>query len=230
MVHATTASTRYTGAISVATTTTIKAIAVAAGFTNSSVASAAYTIQTATPTPHVLACCRHLFFCAERNHQRRYGGCDDLLHDRRIDANHLFDNLHRTNLSNLQLDYQAIATAAASLPAASAVRLCHSICRGDSYFQSCSGYLYHCAERDISDTTPGATIYYTTDGSTPQRASTRYTGPISVATNDHDKAIAVAAGFTTAPCIRCLHNSNCGCHSHVLACCRHLFFCAERDH
>ena len=50
----TTGSTKYTGAISVGTTTTIKAIAVKDGMTNSSAASATYTISippTTTPTP-----------------------------------------------------------------------------------------------------------------------------------------------------------------------------------
>src|SRR5204863_2963537 len=32
----------------------------------------------------------------------------------------------------------------------------------------------------ISDSTPGATIYYTTDGSTPTAASTVYSGPLTV--------------------------------------------------
>src|SRR5262249_22094829 len=46
----TTSSSLYTGAISVATTQTIKAIAVLAGYTDSSVTSAAYTIAGITIT------------------------------------------------------------------------------------------------------------------------------------------------------------------------------------
>jgi hypothetical protein len=45
----TTSSTRYTGSISVAATTTIKAMAVASGYTKSAVASATYTIQVPPP-------------------------------------------------------------------------------------------------------------------------------------------------------------------------------------
>src|SRR5208283_1935290 len=46
----------------------------------------------------------------------------------------------------------------------------------------------------ISDATSGATIYYTTDGSTPMTSSTQYTGPLSVTATDTLPAIAVDTG------------------------------------
>src|SRR6185503_20267994 len=50
----------------------------------------------------------------------------------------------------------------------------------------------------LTDSTPGATIHYTTDGSTPTGSSTVYTGPITVNQTTTIRAMATASGMTNS--------------------------------
>jgi hypothetical protein len=50
----------------------------------------------------------------------------------------------------------------------------------------------------ISDATAGATIYYTTNGTTPTTSSTKYTAPITVSSSETLEAIAVENGYTSS--------------------------------
>jgi len=62
----------------------------------------------------------------------------------------------------------------------------------------------------ITDTTPGSTIFYTTDGTNPATSATgttkQYTGALSVATSQTIKAIATASGLTTSNVVSAAYN------------------------
>jgi sugar lactone lactonase YvrE len=50
----------------------------------------------------------------------------------------------------------------------------------------------------IADSTPGAAIHYTTDGSTPTAASAHYNAPLTIAATETIEAIATATGYETS--------------------------------
>jgi len=61
------------------------------------------------------------------------------------------------------------------------------------------GGTYHGAQTvTITSGTAGATIYYTTNGSTPTPSSTHYTGPFSVGSSETVQAIAINAGMANS--------------------------------
>lgn len=110
-------STTYSGPVTVSATAAINAIAIAAGYPTSAVATAAYTITPVTASP-------------------------------------------------------TFTPAAGTYTSAQTVT--------------------------ITDPTQGATIYFTTDGSTPTTSSAVYSSPITVSTTETIQAIAVAAGYSAS--------------------------------
>jgi hypothetical protein len=114
----TTASTFYSGPISVSATMTLNAIAVASGYLNSPVASAAYVIGTPAPAPT---------------------------------------------------------------------------------FSPGAGTYTSTQSVSLSDSIAGASIYYTTNGTTPTTSSTLYTSPITVSSTLTIEAIATASGSLSSP-------------------------------
>jgi xyloglucan-specific exo-beta-1,4-glucanase len=95
-----------------------------------------------------------------------------------------------------------------SLVAAASIALCG--CGGSSSshsttqaaapsFSPVAGTFTSAQTVSITDSTAGATIHYTTDGSTPTAASASYTAPLPVATTTTLQALATAPNYAVSP-------------------------------
>jgi hypothetical protein len=194
-----TSSTKYTAPISVGTTTTIKAIATAPNFSASAVASAAYTIQlpastpTFSPTAGTYASAQSVTISDSTAGSTIYyttdGSTPTTASTQYVGAISVASSL----------TIKAIATASGSSTSAvgSAAYTIQSAAATPT-FSPLPGTYTSTQSVTISDATAGATIYYTTNGSTPTTASTKYTGAISVAATTTLKAIAAASGFSNS--------------------------------
>jgi len=84
-------------------------------------------------------------------------------------------------------------------------------------FNPSSGILNGSQSVSISDSTPGAEIFYTTDGSTPTVASKRYTDPVTVASSETIRAIASATGYLQSAAASATYSSTANAANPVLS-------------
>ncbi|BCJ95496.1 hypothetical protein acsn021_30650 [Anaerocolumna cellulosilytica] len=163
----TSSSAQYTGAISVTSTKTIKVIAMAPGMNNSAVAAATYTISSSDYpawAPYVSYSVGAIVSYNGSNYRCRQA----------------HTSLTGWEPSNVPALWEQGGSAALQVATPSF---------------SLAGGTYTAAQKvSISCATDGATIRYTTDGSTPTASSLQYTGAISVMSSITIKAIAMAAG------------------------------------
>ena len=195
-------STLYSGPISVSTSMTVEAVAIAPGDSLSPVAAAAYTINlptAATPTFSPVA--------------GTYASPQSVtIVDLTSGASFYYttngttpttNSTHYTGAITVSdtMQLQAIATAANYLPSAagSAVYYIGSSPAATPTFLPLAGTYTTVQTVTISDSTTGATIFYTVNGTTPTYPVTgsalQYTGPIEVPATETVQAIASAPGF-----------------------------------
>lgn len=200
----TTASTQYSTAIVVDATETIKALAVDAGDSNSLVASAQYTINAGTTTVATPT-----FSPAAGT----YTGSQSVTISDTTSGKKIFyttDGTTPTPNSKLYSSpiwvaasqtVKAIATVSGDSPSAvagAAYTINSGLAAATPTFSPAAGIYPSGQTVTISDTTSGATIYYTTDGTTPSTASSKYTAPITVNATKQVGAIAIASGDSSS--------------------------------
>jgi hypothetical protein len=196
----TTASTLYAGPITVSSNQTVQAIAVAAGFNNSNVASSTYTITPPTAAPAfslaagtykqvetiTISCSNSsavIYYTTDGStpttNSAVYAGPLTVSANETISAMALAPG--DSNSAVMSIAYTI------ALPAAS------------PSFSLAAGTYIGTQVVAISDTTPGAAIYYTSNGTSPTTTSTLYTGPISVSATETIQAAAIASGGSLSP-------------------------------
>jgi Bacterial Ig-like domain (group 3)/Chitobiase/beta-hexosaminidase C-terminal domain len=195
----TTSSTQYTSPITVSSTETLEAIAVATGDTNSGVASATYTITPVVSTPSFSPAAGTFSSAQSVSISDTTSG---------VTIYYTTNGTTPTTSSprytgpitvstTETLEAIAVATGDTNSAVASAAYTITPVVSTPS-FSPAAGTFSSAQSVSISDTTSGATIYYTTNGSTPTTSSTQYTGPITVSATEALEAIAVATGDTNS--------------------------------
>jgi hypothetical protein len=197
----TTASTAYTAAIPVSATTTVKAFATAAGGTSSPVASATYTINLPAAATPTFSPATGTYTSAQSVSisDATAGAIIYYTTDGTVPSTSSFKYTAPITVS-ATTTLNAIATASGFSPSAvgTAAYTISFPAAATPAFSLAAGTYTSAQSVRISDSTAGATIYYTTDNSTPTTSSSRYTAAIPVTTTTTIKAIATATSYTSS--------------------------------
>jgi len=197
----TTASNKYTGPVAISTTTTLKAIATAPNLANSSMSSALYTIQnsaaaspTFSPAPGTYASAQQVTISSTTSGASIYYTTDGSTPT--TASNKYAGPVTITATTTLK----AIATATnlANSAVTTGVYTIQAATAASPTFSPAPGTYSSAQQVTISSTTAGATIYYTTDGSTPTAASNKYTAPVTISATTTLKAMTTAANFANS--------------------------------
>ena len=192
-------STKYIGPITVSSTQTIKAIATAANYVSSAVASGMYTIQPTAAMP------------AFSPAAGTYTTAQTVTMSDATPGALIYYTIDGTNPTTSSAKYtgpitvsstqtiNAIATAAnyASSAVASGMYTIQ-LAAAMPAFSPAAGIYTTAQTVTMSDATPGAFIYYTIDGTNPTTSSAKYTGPITVSSTQTIHAIAAASSYSNS--------------------------------
>ncbi len=191
----TASSTVYSAPISVTATETIKAIAIASGYTNSAVGSATYTLKAATPTFSPAA--------------GTYNSTQTVTVSDATSGVTMYYTTNGTTPTTSSTVYSSpISVASTETVKVLAVKTGYSnstvgsatytLKAATPTFSPVAGTYSSAQSVTVSDATPGVTMYYTTNGTTPTTSSTLYSAPIIVSVSETVKVLAVKTGYTNS--------------------------------
>ena len=196
----TTQSTVYTGPISIAKTTTVKALATApaSGLANSAVGSATYTINlpvlaspTFTPKAGTYTGTQSVTLADVTSGAAIYYTLDGATPTPQSAAYSKPVSI----AANTTIKAMASKTGFTNSPAATAA---YVISLPTPTISPKAGTYTAIQTVAIADAAADATLYFTLDGTTPTTKSALYSGPISIAKTTTVKAIAAAAGYANS--------------------------------
>jgi uncharacterized protein YjdB len=191
----TTSSPVYSGPISVSSTETVQAIAVASGYSASTASSATYTINLPTSAP-TFSPAAGTFTSAQTVTLGSSTSGATIYYTTNGSTPTTSSPVYSGPISVSSTEtLHAIAVASGySASTASSATYTINLPAGAPTFSPAAGTYTSTQTVTLSTSTPSATIYYTTNGSTPTTSSTVYTGPITVSSTETLHAIATASG------------------------------------
>jgi LysM repeat protein len=178
----------------------MEAIAVETGYTNSSVASAAYTINAGLPVPSFSVAAGTYTTSQTVSISDATAGTT-IYYTTNGTAPTASSSVYSgpiTVNATETLEAIAVETGYWTSSVAKAAYTIDQVLPAPA-FSVAAGTYTTSQTVTISDATVGATIYYTTNGTAPTTSSSVYNGPITVSATETIEAIAVETGYTTSP-------------------------------
>jgi hypothetical protein len=199
----TTSSTQYGGAIWQSQTQTIRAIAVETGYNNSPVTAAAYTIAPILPAPTFSLAGGPAAYATAQTVTISDSATGVTIYYTTNGSTPTTSSAKYTGAITVSasetIEAIAVETGYTNSPVSSVLYTIASSTLPAPMFSPGAGTYTTSQSVAISDATPGTTIYYTTNGSTPTTSSSVYSGTIPVNATETIEAIAVETGYINSP-------------------------------
>ena len=195
----TTSSTLYTGAVTISVSETLQAIAVATGYSNSAVASAAYVINGSVSTPAISPAGGSFGPAQTATITDSTSGATiyyTLDGSTPTTSSSVYSSA-LTVSSSETINAMAAKTAYSNSSVATAVFTINGFAATPT-FSPVAGSYVGAQTVTVSDATSGATVYCTTNGTTPTTSSPVYSSPFTVSTSENIQCLAAKTGYSNS--------------------------------